>query len=262
MCKKFSDSKIVGGDTFARLLSNVSAAPKSHSIFIFFQKNIFTHRKNVKLDDLLPLSRNIDMTADTISPIDEQRIISLLKSDQISEQNKGFAMLIAQKKYLLRNQNTYHLNDEDLKDIFYEALFILQNKIHGNQFEYRKKGSLEAYFYTIVKGKISNESKKKRLAELTVDRAIEGDPLMSIFSCEALERVKEILDKKIGEDCRKILLKQHYEGMKQKEIAEEMKLALGTIKNNSSACMKKLKTLISQNPKLKQVIFDLLNNPS
>ena len=141
----------------------------------------------------------------------------------------------------MRNQNIYHLNNQDLEDIFYEALFILQDKIIINQFEYRKKGSLEAYFYTIIKGKISNQSKKKRLAELTGDRASEGDPLMSLFSYEALQRVKGILDKKIGEDCRTVIMKHYYEGMKHKEIAEELGLSVGTIKNNSSACMKQLK---------------------
>ena len=202
------------------------------------------------------------MTASTTPQMDEQRIIRLLKSDKQSEQEKGFAMLIAQKNNLLRNQNTYHLNNQDLEDIFYEALFILQDKIIINQFEYRKKGSLEAYFYTIIKGKISNQSKKKRLAELTGDRASEGDPLMSLFSYEALERVKEILDKKIGEDCRTVIMKHYYEGMKHKEIAEELGLSVGTIKNNSSACMKKLKTLINQDEQLKKIIIDLLNNPS
>ena len=45
----------------------------------------------------LPLSRNIYMTAITTPKMDEQRIIRLLKSDKQSEQEKGFAMLIAQK---------------------------------------------------------------------------------------------------------------------------------------------------------------------
>jgi len=238
----------------------VSHFSKGHSIFVFFYKNLSAHKKNVKLDDLLLRSRNIYMMLSTTSQIDEQRIIHLLKSDRVTEQDKGFSMLIAHKNSLLRSQKTYHLNDADLEDIFYEALFILQNKIINNQFEYRKKGSLEAYFYTIVRGKIANESKKKRLAELTGDRVSDPDPLMSMFNHEALERVGEILDQKVGEDCRTLILMHYYEGMKHKEIAEELKLSVGTIKNNSSSCMRKLKALIDQNEQLKKIILELLRN--
>jgi len=53
---------------------------------------------------------------------------------------------------------------------------------------------------------------------------------------------------------------RYYEGMKQKEIAEEMSLALGTVKNNSSKCINELKKHIDENPKLEDYLKGLLTN--
>jgi len=208
------------------------------------------------LSDFFGLSRHLSMT-DSTEQMDEQQIIRLLKSDDRKAQNKGFTMLIRWKKDLLKKQKTFHLNHADLDDIFYTSLCVLHKKI--NDFEYRGSGSLRAYLYGIIKGKISNEIKKKRLIELTGDKIDPKHSLTSLFSEEALKRVKEILDKKVGEDCRKIIVNRHYWGMKLDEIAEQMGLALGTVRNKSANCIKSMQNIANGDTQLKKVILDLFN---
>lgn len=193
--------------------------------------------------------------------MDEQKIYELLGSGNQEEENQGLKLLNAHKGFLLRKHRfPHHFNEEDRDDIFYWGIFKLLENTQNSKFQYSTKGNLEAYLYILIHRRIYHKGKGSRLEELTVVQENRQASTPTVFESEVLEKVKQLFDQKLGENCRKIILMRHQDGMRQKEIAEELKLAVGTVKNNSSDCMNKLKQLIDENPNLSNYLRELLNS--
>jgi len=193
--------------------------------------------------------------------MDELNIYNLLRSGNRSQENKGLKLLNEHKSFLLRKHRfPQHFNEEDRDDIFYWGAFKLLENTSNKKFEYKKKGNLEAYLYTLINRRIYHRGRAKKMDELTLYKENSLSTSITVFEEEVLTKIQELFDQKLGENCRKILLMRHQDDMKQKEIAEALGLALGTVKNNSSECLKKLKKLIEQEPELGNYIKRLLKD--
>ncbi len=193
--------------------------------------------------------------------MDEQKIYHLIRSGNRGQENQGLKMLNAQKDFFLRKHRfPSYFNAEDKDDIFYWGVFKLLENTRNSTFEYKTTGNLEAYLYTLINRRIYHKTRARKLEELTVIKENKRSTTTSVFEDEVLQKIQEVFDQKLGENCRKILLMRYQDGLKQKEIAEELGLALGTVKNNSSECMNKLKKLIEQNAELGQYIKGLLTH--
>lgn len=193
--------------------------------------------------------------------MDEQKIYELLSSGNTNKENEGLEMLNQEKARLMQKHSRRippHFNDEE--SVFYYGIRTLLEIIRADRFEYRSKGSLEAFLFTLIDRKILNELRRKKLDELSVLHENLFSIIDKPFDKEILENVSHIFREKLGETCQKVLIMRFYEGMKLKEIAEEMNFTLGTIRNNSSECMKKLQKLIKEDPNLEDYLKKLLED--
>lgn len=193
--------------------------------------------------------------------MDEKIIYNLLKSGDQEKENQGLKLLNSQKAFLLaKHRFPSHFNEEDRDDVFYWGAFkLLENSIN-EKFQFKEKGNLEAYLYTLISRRIYHKIRKKKLDELTIVKENQHATTSTVFEEEVMINIQKLFDEKLGENCRKILLMRYQDGMKQKEIAESLGLAIGTIKNNSSSCLNKLKKMIAEDAKLGDYIKRLLND--
>jgi len=195
--------------------------------------------------------------------MDDRKIYDLLSSGDPKKENEGSKLLIRDRAYLMGKHYKRipaRFNDEDRRDIFFRGICTLLEKIKAGKFEYRNKGSLEAFLFTLIDRKILNEIRRKKLDELTSVHENQFSTTDKPFNKEALENVSQIFLTKLKEMCQKIILMRYSEEMKQQEIAEALNLALGTVKNNSSKCMNELKRLINEDPNLENYLRGLLTN--
>lgn len=195
--------------------------------------------------------------------MDEQKIYELLGSANPDRENEGLSLLIQHKGFLMRKHRfPNHFNDEDRDDIFYKGLMILFERIQQGRFVF-EKASIEKFLYRTFeniirrKRKVPNETSNDNMAQMNIiaDKS-------KLFDTEILDQISRIFRIKLGETCQRILVMRYYEGMKQKEIAEEMSLALGTVKNNSSRCINELQRLIEETPHLGAYLKGLLKDES
>jgi len=206
-----------------------------------------------------------------LSVSDEKKIIELLKSDDDKQYDKGFGILYKRKDTLMsRSKKSYpKFNKEDFIEIFEDALLTLRKKILQGKFEYLDDGALSAFLSTLIYNQCRNHLRKVdgmiKLDELTSLIPNGNNPTKSStepFQNEGIKIVVKILEEAIGETCQKIVTLRFYEGMKHKEIAEKLNLALGTVKNKSKSCMDELKEKMRQNPELEKYIREHLTNES
>jgi len=186
---------------------------------------------------------------------DEEIIISL-KGDQMKRE-LALKQLYTQlfpiiKSYIHKNNGT----DEDAADIFQDAMIVFYEKVRLNQFQL--SSSIRTYLYSVCKHLwlnklraqknvigLSNESES-----LTVDPSIPG----ILGSNERDDFLMKLLGR-LGSDCKKILVLYYYNRLKMKEIAETMNFANDQVaKNKKSSCLKKLKLMVSESPRLKDIL--------
>ena len=59
----------------------------------------------------------------------------------------------------------------------------------------------------------------------------------------------------LGKDCKRVLVLYYYERLKMKEIAGIMNFANDQVaKNKKSSCLKKLKSIVSESPRMKDIL--------
>jgi len=193
--------------------------------------------------------------------MNELKIYQLLSSGNEKQENQGLKQLSENKNYFLRKHRfPVYFVQEEKDDVFYWGLFKLLENIQKDKFQYKESGNLEAYLYTLILRRIYSKGRAKKLESLSSISETKYTSTTTVFDQEVLEKIQELFEQKLGENCRKILLMRHRDGLKLNEIAESLGIAIGTVKNNSSMCLKKLKKLIDQEPKLGHYIKGLLNN--
>ncbi len=195
--------------------------------------------------------------------MDDKKIYDLLSSGNRKEENEGVKWLIKDEAYLMRKHSKRipaYFNDEDKHSVFIYGITTLFEKIKAGKFEYKNKGSLEAFLYTLIDRKILNEIRRKKLDGITPGHESKFSTTMKVFDEEILENVGRLFQAKLKQMCQEIILMRYVEGMKLEEIAEAIGLKLGTVRNNSSKCMNELKNLIKEDPKLEYYLKGLLTN--
>jgi RNA polymerase sigma-70 factor (ECF subfamily) len=124
-------------------------------------------------------------------------------------------------------------------------------KIWENRKSLKKESSLKSYLFTIAYHNLCKVFRKKQIHEKYL--AERGFAEIATINLEeqleykaTLEQVERLINK-LPEKQRVIFNKSRQEGKSTREIAEEMKLAPGTIDNNISAAIKFLRKHISEN---------------
>jgi RNA polymerase sigma factor (sigma-70 family) len=140
------------------------------------------------------------------------------------------------------------MNIDDAKDLLQETL--LKAYTYRNQFvEYT---NMRAWAYTIMKNTFINNYRRNVLHRTTLDssddlfflsqsKEIANTTPDSIYSALQLTKLIDSLEKEF-----RIPFKMHLEGYKYKEISEELKLNIGTVKSRIYFARQKLMKVISQ----------------
>lgn len=173
----------------------------------------------------------------------EQKIIEELKAknhqtiSQVYEQNKSSFILFAKK---------YQINDDDIVDIYQEAIIALCENASKGLLDHLK-ASLTTYLFGIGKFLIFKLIKKNKQLTITDQDIIEPifydtfDEDQSSMQVNALQSAI----KKLGPQCQQVLRMFYYEEKKLETIMLELNYSnKDVLKSQKSRCLKQLKELI------------------
>ena len=140
--------------------------------------------------------------------------------------------------------------NEDVENIVQDVFLVLWEK----KDELELSCTLTTYLFTLVKNRCLNFLKhslyineKKR----TLETAEEQEMQMNLYSLQqfdesflTISEVENLIDEVIGklpERCREIFILSRMEGLKYKEIAEQLDISVNTVENQMSIALRKLK---------------------
>ena len=186
-----------------------------------------------------------------MTTISDEAIVQNLQSHNPEIRNRTFSY-IYQANYPLvahfvkKNSGT----EADAEDIFQDSLIALYNK--ANRGSLVLTASLQTYIYSIAKNlwfkKLRVKNRNVELKDTHENLPLEEDFFESITKNERSELIADILQS-LGDDCRKVLRYFYFDRLKMKQIMELMGWQSEQVaKNKKSNCMKKLKTMVMENP--------------
>jgi len=180
----------------------------------------------------------------------DQEIIQGLKSgDSYAVKYLAKDYLPVIRYYISKNNG----NEEDAKDIFQDALFIIIEKIHNNEFILQ--GTLSTYIFAICKNlwlmaldrqKAAKNYELRRLADhMDSDFTEDGDRVFyeNVFR-QCFDSMDQVSQK---------ILKMYWMEISPSEIAEKLGYSYGYVRKKKSECMKELKNRIMNHPDFKEL---------
>lgn len=142
-------------------------------------------------------------------------------------------------------------NNEDANDLMQETMV----RAISSKDKFREGTNLKAWVYTIMKNIFINEYRRKVKRKTIVDST---DNLFYLNSTDEeisnsgesnlnMKDIKNALDK-LNDDFR-IPFLMHYKGFKYQEIADDMRLPIGTVKSRIHFARKELKKRLRNYPR-------------
>ncbi|MDR1098253.1 MAG: RNA polymerase sigma-70 factor [Tannerella sp.] len=136
--------------------------------------------------------------------------------------------------------------DEDAENIVQDVFLILWEKRNEIEISY----TLTSWLFTLIKNKCLNFLRHK-LIEDEYKVQIQEELSFKLYALESLDysyqsekeledRIRQAIDA-LPERCREIFIKNRMEGMKYKEIAEELSISVNTVENQMVTALKKLR---------------------
>jgi len=175
----------------------------------------------------------------------DQEIIQGLKSGE-SYAVKYLAKdyLPAIRYYISKNNG----NEEDAKDIFQDALYIIIEKIHNNDFVLH--GTLSTYLFAICKNLWLMALDRQKAA-----KNYELRRLADHFDNDFTESADQVFYENIFKQCfdamdqvSQKILKMYWMEISPSEIADKLGYSYGYVRKKKSECMKELKNRIIDHP--------------
>ena len=144
-------------------------------------------------------------------------------------------------------------SEEDAKDVFQDALFIIIEKIHNNDFEVQ--GALSTYLFAICKNLwLMALDKLKAAKNYELRRSVEH------FESDFTERGDSVFYENVFRQCfdsmddvSQKILKMYWMEIPPLEIAEKLGYSYGYVRKKKSECMKELKSRIMEHPDYKEL---------
>jgi RNA polymerase sigma factor (sigma-70 family) len=144
-------------------------------------------------------------------------------------------------------------NEEDAKDVFQDALYIIIEKIHNNDLVLQ--GTLSTYLFAVCKNlwlmaldrqkAAKNYELRRSTDHLESDFTENGD---SIFYENVFRQCFDSMD-----EVSQKILKMYWMEIPPTEIAEKLGYTYGYVRKKKSECMKELKTKIMEHPDYKEL---------
>ena len=139
-------------------------------------------------------------------------------------------------------------SEEDAKDVFQDALFIVIQKINNNDFEVQ--GALSTYLFAICKHLWLIEldrqkaAKNYQLRHLIESKEIDSSELVdTVFYENVFRQCFSAMD-----EISQKILKMYWMEISPIEIAEKLGYSYGYVRKRKSECMKELKNRIIEHP--------------
>lgn len=139
-------------------------------------------------------------------------------------------------------------SEEDIKDIFQEALIIFRAKIKEPGFRLQQQSRVQDYLLGIVKICWMRWCKQKG-RELKEQQAIVPDEQITFLPEEEGNSLRIGLRKameSLSQNCRKLLMDYYFGRFPLKSIAAEMDYSHSFVKVKKHRCMQELKDLVLQ----------------
>lgn len=144
----------------------------------------------------------------------------------------------------------YVISEDDAEDIVQDIFLELYAKYDS----LANRVNLVAYLFTSIKNRCIDHLRRRIIEQESLSHIHEENLLtlrMKFNSLEILEDelfmendIEELINRALNtlpERCREILVKHKLEGMKQKEIAEELNISLKTVENQLTIAYKKMR---------------------
>lgn len=140
----------------------------------------------------------------------------------------------------------YVLANEDVENIVQDVFMTLWER----EEELELSCSLTTYLFTLVKNRCLNFLRHKLIEEeynvqMKEELGFKLYALESLdYSYQSEEELQAIIQRaldKLPERCREIFIKSRMEGMKYKEISEELGISVNTVENHIVTALKKLR---------------------
>ncbi len=145
--------------------------------------------------------------------------------------------------YILKNSG----NKEEARDIFQDGIIVLYEKSLTEDFELT--ANVGTFLYSVCQRLWLNKLNRQKKREFLDSNIPESDDEQDVLDEESSERqhlLKKLL-RKIGESCRKILVKTYFEKRRDKEIADELNLSGSDyVKMQRYRCLKQLRKLYNE----------------
>lgn len=142
---------------------------------------------------------------------------------------------------------------EDSEEIVQEMFF----KLWQNHKSLTVPVSVKSYFYTSIKNavlnKLKHEKVKSAYIESKLDLEFDLDSSEIMENAESLKNIEHAINQ-LPEKRREIFMKCKLDGMKYKDIAEELGISIKTVENQMGEALKFLREKLSG----KELIFILL----
>jgi RNA polymerase sigma-70 factor (ECF subfamily) len=142
-------------------------------------------------------------------------------------------------------------NSEDAKDLYQEMAY----RALRNRSKFREGTNLKAWLFTIMRNIFINNYRKKIKKNTILDSTDNqfylnsgGPAVVNSASSSIMMDELQILINNLDENIRKPFM-LHYYGYKYQEIADQLKLPLGTIKSRIFFARKELKAVVTRNYK-------------
>ena len=143
---------------------------------------------------------------------------------------------------MLRFAKEYVVFEEDAENVVQDVFLLLWEKREVLDIRI----SLVSYLFSLVKNRSLDYLRHKVVAEEYKQelsfKLMSLEQLNYTFSSEEeIEKVIANAIDKLPERCREIFLKRRIEGMKYREIAEELNISANTVENHIAIALKKLR---------------------
>lgn len=177
----------------------------------------------------------------------DAELVEMIRGDSTTDMNLAMRFLYANyygviRSLVLKNSG----EDEDVKDIFQEAIIVFVNAVKKEHF--KLSSSIKTYLYAVARNvwlkELRNKPKRTSIEDIphiAVDEEVDLKEMEQKCS-----RLKQLINQ-LKEDCRKVLIDFYYYNASIKDIMERFDLgSIQAAKNKKYRCMNYLVQLCNE----------------
>ncbi|SFW24789.1 RNA polymerase sigma-70 factor, ECF subfamily [Sinomicrobium oceani] len=148
--------------------------------------------------------------------------------------------------------NAYIENSEDAKEIVQNTFYKIWKKrgtlpadlnLNAYLFATVKNDCLDYFKHQKIRYRYREDLEKNRSGIL--EASLQDDPSLQLIENELLLKVNRLIDE-LPPGCKEIFIKSRFEGLKYKEIADELNISVKTVENQISKALRHLRNELGE----------------